>query len=273
MSSNQDLRLHLSNLIQKVDADDIEGGKSILDQIKISLLSLDLYSNHEQRAIAITALEYGVLLAVADDGDMEAFARYMAQLRPFYYCDDVNPVVNTSSSVERANAFSRKCHILGLNLMHLLVENRLSEFHAELERLTTAESSHPFVMFPIRLERQLMVGSYDEVLRADEEETLPSPYFSLFLSRLVPTVRDTIADGVEVAYSYMSLEAATQMMRLNSVEDLKEYISNFREDWIIDSQNQLCFRPPSVGYKASDVPSQKLMAQCLSYATELERIV
>lgn len=271
MPQHQDLSARLSELIQKVDMGDTEGGKEILDQIKLAMLSLDLYSNPEQRAIATTALEYGVLLAVADDGDMDAFARYVAQLKPYYYCFDADPA-DTSASSGQGNAFSRKCHILGLNLMHLLVENRLSEFHAELERLTAAESNQPYVMFPIRLERQLMVGSYDEVLRAEEEEVLPSPYFSLFLSRLVPTVRDTIADGLEVAYSHMSLQAATQMMRLNSEEDLKEYISTFREDWIIDNHNQLCFRPPSGGCKASDIPSQKLMAQCLSYATELERM-
>ena len=35
----------------------------------------------------------------------------------------------------------------------------------------------------------------------------------------------------------------------------------------------LCFQPPEVGSKTSDISGMKLSAQSLSYATELERIV
>lgn len=257
----------LTILINKVESGDIEGGKDALAQMKIAMLSFDP-SNPAQKAMAITALEYGALLAVADDGDMEAFARNVAQLKSYYYAHE-------NEDNKGDDKFQRKCHILGLNLMHLLVDNRLSEFHAELER-SEAVQNHPFVAFPIRLERQLMVGSYDEVLLA-VTSTVPSPYFSLFLSSLAQTVRDNIADCLEVAYSNMSLEAAAKMMRLSSVDELKDYIAISREDWIIEAipgqKQQLCFRPPPAGSKASDVPSLKLITQCLSYATELERIV
>ena len=224
------------------------------------MLSFDP-SNPHQRAIATTALEYGVLLAVADDGDMDAFSRNVAQLKPYYS-------LSSDDTLDEAQ-FSRKCHILGLNLMHLLVENRLSEFHAELELLSEKEAQHNFVTYPIRLERQLMVGSYDEVLRAATSEIPPS--YEFFVSNLAQTVRDNIADCLEVAYNTMSLSAAAAMMRMDSVEELKEYISECREDWILDGE-ELCFQPPPVGSKASDVPSLKLIKQGLSYATELERM-
>jgi 26S proteasome regulatory subunit N12 len=57
--------------------------------------------------------------------------------------------------------------------MHLLVDNRLLEFHAELELSTGAEASNPFVSFPINLERHLMMGIYDESLNVQ----VPDPSY------------------------------------------------------------------------------------------------
>jgi len=200
------------------------------------------------------ALELGVLLTVAA-GDLDAFSRNFAQLQPYY-----SP--STSSQ--------RKCLVLGLNLMYLLVENRLSEFHAEMELLDHDEASNPFVSFPITLERQLMVGSYDEVLKAHLH--IPDPSYGFFMDQLLMTVRDSIADCMEVSYQTMKLSDAMTMMKFTSLEELKEYMQEARDDWIVEGDS-LCFQPPPTGSKASDIPSMELISQSLSYATELERII
>jgi len=213
----------------------------------------------ESITLAANALELGVLLSVADD-DFDAFARNISQLKPYY-------AVLSSAN---ATTTERKCHVLGLNLMHLLVDNRLSEFHAELELLSDAEASTPFVSFPITLERQLMVGSYDEVLNAGAN--VPDPSYSFFMESLLETVRDSIADCVEVSYKSMKLTDAVTMMKFDSTAELQEYVQEKREDWIVEG-DRLTFQPPPMGSKAEDIPSMKLMASSLSYATELERIV
>ena len=200
------------------------------------------------------ALELGILLTVAA-GDLDAFARNFAQLQPHY-----TPTVSSP----------RKCHMLGLNLMFLLVENRLSEFHAEMELLTEQEASSAFVSFPITLERQLMVGSYDEVLKAHLH--IPDPSYEFFMYNLLQTVRDSIADCMEVSYKTMKLSDAMTMMKFSSVKELMEYVQEARDDWIVEGDS-LCFQPPPTGSKASDIPSMTLIAQNLSYATELERII
>lgn len=202
------------------------------------------------------ALELGVLLSVAA-GDLDAFARNFAQLQPFYNASD-------------APVSTRKSLILGLNLMFLLVENRLSEFHAEMELLTKEEAADPFVSFPITLERQLMVGSYDEVLKAHLH--IPDSSYSFFMENLLLTVRDAIADCMEVSYQEMKLEDAMRMMKFSSLQELQEYIQDARDDWIVEGDS-LCFQPPPTGSKASDVPSLELISQSLTYATELERII
>lgn len=247
----------LNELEAKVQAGDVEGGKSALARMKILMLDFPTgtAATSEYVLMGTSALEFGVLLSVADE-DLDAFARNVSQLKPYYYAG--------------GGGSSKKCHILGLNLMHLLVENRLSEFHSELELLQPEEASAPHVSFPINLERQLMVGLYDEVLDAGKH--VPDPSYTFFMDNLLQTVRDAIADCLEVSYKTMSIEDAASMMKFESSDDLLSYITECRDDWIVED-GVLCFQPPEVGSKATDIPSMKFMQQSLSYATELERIV
>jgi 26S proteasome regulatory subunit N12 len=115
-----------------------------------------------------------------------------------------------------------------------------------------------------------MVGSYDEVLNAASHA--PHPSYNIFMENLVETVRESIADCVEVAYSNMKLGDAVNMMKFGGVDDLLDYVKEKREDWIIEDE-KITFQPPVVVGKAEDIPSMKLIGQSLSYATELERIV
>ena len=216
----------------------------------------------ESITLAANALELGVLLSVADE-DLDAFARNISQLKPYY-------AALSAAAANNTNTTERKCHVLGLNLMNLLVDNRLSEFHAELELLSEDDAKSSYVSFPITLERQLMVGSYDEVLAA--QSAVPDPSYNFFMEQLLETVRDSIADCVEVSYKVMKLDDAVTMMKFDSVAELQEYVQEKREDWIVED-GRLMFQPPPIGSKAVDIPSQKLMGQALSYATELERIV
>merc|ERR1711862_482272 len=177
----------------------------------------------------------------------------------------------SSSSTNNNNM---KCKVLGLNLMYLLVENRLSEFHSELEELLVESdettSNNPFVSFPITLERQLMVGSYDEVLNAGSN--VPDPSYNFFMENLLETVRENIADCIEVSYKSLPSPDAATMMKFGSVGELQGYIQEKRADWIVEG-DRLTFQPPPMGRKAVDIPSKNLISQSLSYATELERIV
>lgn len=256
MSNIQSAKTLVSDLNSKVKAGDVDGGKVVLDQLKIMMLSFPNPPTPESLEIATTSLELGVLLAVADD-DFSAFVRNVSQVKTYY-------------ALSPTSTNDRRCQVLGLNLMYLLVENQLSEFHAELELLTDDEARSPLVTFPINLERQLMVGSYDEVLNAGSH--VPDPSYQLFMENLLQTVRDSIADCLEVAYKTMSIPEAMTMMKYDTKEELMEYVEEYRDDWIVEGVN-LCFQPPSTGSKASDIPSMKLISQSLSYATELERIV
>ena len=73
-----------------------------------------------ERQIARDFFEYAVVFSV-DCGDSESFQRYLSSLRPFYTMR--YPDLPDSELI---------CTILGLNLLHLLVENKLASFHSEV---------------------------------------------------------------------------------------------------------------------------------------------
>lgn len=244
----------LSELKAKFEAGDVVGGKETFSKLKIQMLGFPPGSTSYTK-VAVEGMEIGILM-MAEDGDLDSFARNVAQIKPMY------------ASLGTTTTTPRKCHIIGLNLMNLLVDNRLSEFHAELELLTEEESRNVFVTFPINLERQLMVGIYDEVLNV----TVPDPSYQFFVDNLLQTVRDSIADCVEVSYKTMKISDAMTMMKFGTQQELFEYVEECRDDWIVDDST-LCFQAPSSGSKVGDIPSMKLITQNLSYATEMERIV
>lgn len=81
--------------------------------------------------------------------------------------------------------------ITGLNLLRLLVQNRIAEFHVELELLPDHISEAAFVKLPIELEQCLMEGAYTKVL--GYTENAPDDHFRFFMDRLKDTVRYTLS--------------------------------------------------------------------------------
>jgi 26S proteasome regulatory subunit N12 len=155
---------------------------SLLSKAKLALLQL--------KALTPTATTPPQLLGLARDlyesgalasiraRNPEVFTRYVSQLQPFY---------ELPSSTLKPNAEARN-KVTGLYLLLLLTQGRYSEFHSELEGLSTrhGQSSNDgiegdrFLGYPIKLERWLMEGSYDQVWKALKKGEVPSEEFGVF---------------------------------------------------------------------------------------------
>lgn len=84
----------------------------------------------------------------------------------------------------------REYPIRGLNLIRLLTQNRIAEFHTTLESLplsADAIADNPFISHPVNLERWLMEGSYSKVWNAREEA--PAEEYKFFVDSLMGTIR------------------------------------------------------------------------------------
>ena len=89
-----------------------------------------------------SVLEYAALYSLKTE-DIPSFERHFAQLQTYY---------QDASLAES----ERKYLILGLNLMHLLVVNRLYDFHTSLELIPLDQRSNPFVKYPVQVRHQCL---------------------------------------------------------------------------------------------------------------------
>lgn len=124
------------------------------------------------------AYEYGAFICIRDN-DAEGFARHYQQLKPFYF--------DFSSKLPISE---RHYPTIGLYLLYLLSDNRIGEFHVELELLPEAVKSNldnKFIQYPIRLEECLMEGNYHRVYSARDEA--PLPMFLSFADVLITRVK------------------------------------------------------------------------------------
>ncbi|CAM9242918.1 unnamed protein product [Sphacelaria rigidula] len=211
-----------------------------------------------ERTLVRDVMEVAVFLS-AREGDEAGFQRHMAQLKPYYMDFATELPASPNQSAVR-----------GLNLLFLLVQNRLAEFHSELELMKDEERADACVVFPVRLEQYLMVGSYDKVLAA--RDNVPHEYYKYFLDSLLETVQDGIAECSEAAYSELSIAEAQKLLRMPDRAQLATFVEEKHPEWEM-TKDKIIFTVPEAGKKSAEIPSMRLIAECLSYATELERIV
>lgn len=202
-------------------------------------------------------LELAVLLCV-HASDTSGFQRNMSQLKAYYGI----PRLAAESNLRQM--------ILGLYLLFLIVENRLAEFHSELELMDFADLKCPEVAFSTSLEQFLMVGTYNQVLAA--KASMPAPkHFAHFMNMLLETVRDTIAECAEAAYESLNCVTACEMLMFDSQEELVCFVLKLHSDWTII--NDRIYFNANTQMKSRQIPSIRLISENLTYATELERIV
>jgi len=94
----------------------------------------------------------------------------------------------TQVSSESLPSSKREYAIRGLNLIRLLTQGRIADFHTTLESLDAEViSDNPFIKHPVNLERWLMEGSYSKVWNAREEA--PTEEYKFFVDSLMETIR------------------------------------------------------------------------------------
>ena len=167
----------------------------LLGKLKVAMLSFGslppaapsapTQGQQQEMLLAREILEHGALLSVKTM-DIPAFERYVAQLKVYY----------TDCALKLPES-PKQYPMLGLNLLRLLAQNRIAEFHTELELLPVAlHSSNIYIKFPAQLEQHIMEGSYNKVLSAKQD----GPYAQegmFFMDMLVNTVREEISECSE----------------------------------------------------------------------------
>eukprot|EP00271_Cylindrocystis_brebissonii_P000567 TRINITY_DN1067_c0_g1_i1.p1 TRINITY_DN1067_c0_g1~~TRINITY_DN1067_c0_g1_i1.p1 ORF type:complete len:268 (-),score=51.07 TRINITY_DN1067_c0_g1_i1:192-995(-) len=212
----------------------------------------------QELTFAREVLESAVLYSVKREDEI-AFERNVLQLKTYY--TDTRHLLPPSP---------QEYVIQGLNLLRLLVQNRIAEFHTELELFPQQVLAEPCIRHAVELEQALMEGAYRRVLAA--RQTVPHPSFIYFMDQLMQTVRDEIASCSEKAYESLTVKDAKHLLGLDDDMEFKEYAE--KHEWTIVSDEVLFQRSqPEAIAPRKEIPSMKLISQTLGYARELERIV
>ncbi|KAJ9148101.1 hypothetical protein P3X46_030195 [Hevea brasiliensis] len=246
--------------------EDVDTCCNVLSKLKVLLTGFsslpplfeDTPNAIHELTLARDIYEHAVLLSVKI-GDQDAFERDFFQLKPYY-----------TDASSRLPPSSQEYMILGLNLLRLLVQNRIAEFHTELELLSSTALENPCIKHAVELEQSFMEGAYNRVLSA--KQTVPCKTYDYFMDLLAKTVRDEIAGCSEKAYGYLSVSDARQMLLFSSDNELLQYIKEEQPEWEIKT-GQVIFQKAKESASCKEIPSLQLINQTLSYARELERIV
>jgi 26S proteasome regulatory subunit N12 len=257
-----------------------------------------------------------------------SFDRYFSQLQTFYndyrrvitahFCPFSHSVLTcvrgwgyvANSSILPPS--EREFPIRGLNLIRLLIQNRIADFHTTLESLPLPADelvTNPFIRHPVNLERWLMEGSYSKVWNAREEA--PAEEYKFFVDSLMGTIRfviiimpdvprgfllgcdrNEIASCEEAAYESLPLKDAATLLFFRSQSELlgfakqvgptSRYASQvsmhsplctmLQRGWQVNlTEGMITFAQK--GEEKLEIPKEKLIANNLAYARELEQIV
>ena len=257
----------LKKLAALGDKDDkLDEGLSLLSQLKVALLAFDALppstpptpsaAQLEELRLAREVFEAGAFLSIRAT-DIPSFERHVAQLK-VYYTDCAGLLPQSPKQLP----------ILGLNLLRLLAQNRIAEFHTELELVPAELQSDAHIRYSAQLEEHIMEGSYNKVLAA-KQGGLFAREGMYFMDLLVETVRDEIADCSEKAYASIASAELRALLMLGSDAELGEYAD--ARVWAVGADGVVAFGGGDA--KPLLLPSKELIQETLSYAKELERIV
>lgn len=159
--------------------------------------------------------------------------------------------------------------VLGMNLLFLLSQNRVAEFHTELELLPAEKiHSNKFICQPVVLEQYLMEGSYNKIFQIKSD--VPAPSYNFFMDILIETVRDEIAACLERAYEKISIPEGAKRLNLKTQAEFKTFAT--KKNWKLGNDNFYHFASETPKPK-EPIPSLELAEQAIFYARELEMIV
>lgn len=243
---------------------DLKKCGNLLEQLKISLIQIsympttDSQASQQELIIARDILEIGAEHSVMVK-NIQAFERYISQIKCYYY-DYKNNIPESPN----------KYKLLGLNLLYLLSQNRVAEFHTELELLPCEIiQSNKFIQHPLSLEQCLMEGRYNKLFKAKGDS--PAECYNLFIDILLDTVRNEIGACLERAYEKISIPEAGKRLNLASKEEVMNFAK--KRNWTLSKDGFYQFINQGVPKAKEPIPSVELAEMAITYARELEMIV
>jgi 26S proteasome regulatory subunit N12 len=258
---------HLLNEFKNSLASDFNKAEQLLSQLKKIFISFDSFlstskimndQSKQEHLIIRETLEYAIFYSL-ERKDLNSLERYVLQLKPYY-----------ANIIEGLPSSDREQLITGLNLMRLLAQNRVSEFHSEIELIPIKFHENLYIKYPMELELYLMEGSYSKIRKMKDKS--PSSEYTIFMDMMMETIRKEIADSTQLAYKKISLEGLQKLLILKDLNETKKFVQS-RNGWQMDDGNFVKFTNISDKEISFQENSKNVISRTLVYAKDLETIV
>ena len=167
-------------------------------------------------------------------------------------------------------------YFVGLYLLHLLANNRTTEFCTELETLDFDSLNNSWVKVSRDLETCIMEGNYKHIFLI-KSQVQNQPHYNYYLRKFDDAIKFQIARSAEKSYESLRIQDAVELLMLNSQNDLVNFIKNEAEnleereiDWKIIS-DRLHFHP--INKEKMSIPSHRVIDNTVKMGVEIEKII
>lgn len=198
--------------------------------------------------------------------DEKGFEIAYLQTKQFYF--DYEYVVENNP---------RKEYFCGLYLLHLLSNNRNSEYCSELELLNLNSFNNDYIKLPIEIEHSISEGNYNKLITL--QNAIKEESYLFYLGKLNSSIRYQIARSAEKSFNSISIKDLCEFLMLNNSNELIDFINQENEkfegtervSWVL-KDNNVNFTE-SLRHEKIVIPSQKLVADTVKLAVEMEKII
>lgn len=248
-----------ANLREKTDR--LKELKTLMYQFN-TLPPSPLQPNESEYILSLGILEAEMEFALQLK-DEKKFENGFLKAKQFYYdYSKIFPQLNTQ----------KKLYFVGLYLLHLLSNNRTTDFSTEIELIKIEDLNNPNIEISMNLERCIMEGNYKGIqnLKSSSDE-----FYNFYLNKFDNTIRFQIARSAEKSYDSINVSEALGLFMFNNQNELTEFvkaqnqIQEEREiEWNI-SNGKIFFNP--LNKEKPTVPANKILCDTLMLGIQLEQ--
>lgn len=153
-----------------------------------------------------------------DNKDTKNFENSFMKIKQFYF--DFKELLPNSD---------KKLYFCGLFLLHLLVNNRSTEFSTELESIDIVDLNDNFINIPRYLNECFMEGKYKKV--SEIKTQVNYPHYQFYLNMFNNAVRFEIVRSIEKSHDNMKITKFKYLLGFDSDEQMREYIKKEFENY------------------------------------------
>uniref|UniRef100_A0A914I1P5 26S proteasome non-ATPase regulatory subunit 8 n=1 Tax=Globodera rostochiensis TaxID=31243 RepID=A0A914I1P5_GLORO len=274
-----------AQLLSAWEKSNTETVKGCLNKLQVCMFRSGVVPGDQLRILTIFKDYYEIrALSYVLENNMDDFEQAIKDVLQFYAnCG------GDATDLRVDVKFQKRYLMYGLFLMYLLASNKLAEFRMLIEQIDHGvRLQDPYLDVPVKLERYLSCGSYNKMFLT--EKNLPSKYYIPFINILKQAVQNEISLGLEKAYRSIPIADAAKQLIMSNAEVLA---FGTRRGWLHKGDSFLIGKASTTIATAAEGSKQKaklamangverelhplesrqIVAQCLKYAIQLDRII